>query len=176
LPGGFQGRNSIREAFAKQKVTGVDFDSKLMPGENPNRQVLDNYLLVNNGNSGGPLLDSDDQVVGIVGLSDIENSAIATPVEDLRNLLGFVRRQEVSSQPQIYMDISENDSMSESRRRAESRGNALMSDSSFRSVIGRSTLNPLRRAPNYFDRDSSLPGINPLFKAGRPRLSLEAGG
>lgn len=66
-------------------------DQGLMPGEDPNRLLLETYAHVEGGNSGGPILNSQGHVVGVIGISNLRNKAEATPVEDLLAFLNETR-------------------------------------------------------------------------------------
>jgi hypothetical protein len=80
----------------------------LLPGENPNRTVINSSVDVDTGNSGGFLArKSDNKVVGVIGFENqITNGSVSTPVEDLHRLIATYRRESgttdyVSSVPQI---------------------------------------------------------------------------
>ncbi|MBI4532837.1 MAG: trypsin-like peptidase domain-containing protein [Candidatus Melainabacteria bacterium] len=66
----------------------------LIDGENPDRSILENNMHAEGGNSGGPVLDSSGRVVGIVGVSNSENTTEATPVEDLLRLLSQTQQRQ----------------------------------------------------------------------------------
>jgi S1-C subfamily serine protease len=69
-----------------------------LPGEDINRLIIESRIHVEGGNSGGPMLNGDGKVVGIVGLSDSNSIAQATPVEDLQN---FLARNRINSQRSV---------------------------------------------------------------------------
>src|SRR5262249_32112481 len=63
-----------------------------LPGEDLNRLLETYEMNVQSGNSGGPLLDGNGRVVGVIGLSNSIDTAIATPVEELLRLLNHSQR------------------------------------------------------------------------------------
>jgi len=100
---GFRERDSLKGALedgAGRALSPDELNSMLLGGEQANREVLETDILVNHGNSGGPLTDKDRQVVGIIGLSDIRNQTIATPVEPIVKLLNYAQQ----NRPNVYFD------------------------------------------------------------------------
>lgn len=107
---GFRERRPLKQALetgAGKALSPLELNGLLLPGESSDREVLESTNLVNNGNSGGPLTDSSNQAVGIIGLSDKSYTAIATPVEPIKRLLQFVRQERGKREAKIYFD--END-------------------------------------------------------------------
>jgi len=88
-PGQFSTTKLLRDILRKTR-DGV------LANEDPNRVVLEAEMHTEPGDSGGPVVDKKGRVVGIVGLTDEDNSAkvttIATPVEDLVQLLSRTQR------------------------------------------------------------------------------------
>lgn len=142
VPGGFQERMTLKEALIRNALrvdpdSPVNLDSRLMKGENGDRIVFESRIMANRGNSGGPITDSNRQVVGVVGLSNMGNSTMATPVEDLTRLLAFVNQQQRTNNPRLFFDEADTSSaptLSESQRRIVERGRALESRVNFDSI------------------------------------------
>jgi len=148
VPGGFQERMSLKEALIRSarqvehskpihERSTINVPSLFMKGENGDRIVFESRIMANYGNSGGPITDSHDQVVGIVGLSNRGNSTMATPVEDLTRLLAFVSEQQRSNNPRLFFDefdVSPSQDLSESDRRLVERGRRLESQINFESI------------------------------------------
>jgi hypothetical protein len=65
----------------------------LMPGEDPNRSLLETRIHVEQGNSGGPILDKYGEVIGIVDMTQGGVVAESAPVRDLYRLLNQNRYQ-----------------------------------------------------------------------------------
>jgi len=107
---GFRERRPLKQALetgAGKALSPLELNGLLLAGEKSDREVLESTNLVNNGNSGGPLTDSSNQAVGIIGLSDKSYTAIATPVEPIKRLLQFARQERGKTDAKIYFD--END-------------------------------------------------------------------
>lgn len=79
-PGHFRTTRLLRDVLS-------DVRGGALPGENPNRLIQEYEINVQNGNSGGPVLDESGRVIGVIGLSNSRDTAQATPVEDLVRLL-----------------------------------------------------------------------------------------
>jgi S1-C subfamily serine protease len=90
--GGFEGRKSLAEVLSRLK-------GGLMPGEDASRTVLENNIRANHGNSGGPLLNDRFEVVGVVDISNSNDKAEATPIEDLKALLARTQRITMTNRP-----------------------------------------------------------------------------
>jgi S1-C subfamily serine protease len=84
-PGNFRTTRLLRDVLS-------DVRGGQLPGENPNRLIQEYEINVQNGNSGGPVLDESGRVVGVIGLSNSRDTAQATPVEDLVRLLNHSQR------------------------------------------------------------------------------------
>lgn len=142
VPGGFQKRISLKEALIRNSLRvepdgPVDLSSRLMKGENADRIVFESRIMANRGNSGGPITDRYREVVGVVGLSNMGNSTMATPVEDLTRLLAFVNQQQLSKNPRLFFDeadFSPSPALTEAQRRLVERGKALESKTAFESI------------------------------------------
>lgn len=78
----------------------------LIAGENPDRVLLESITHIENGNSGGPILDSAGRVVGVVGISNLSNRAEATPVEDLLAFLNETQRYTYALPTRIPLGLS----------------------------------------------------------------------
>jgi Trypsin-like serine proteases, typically periplasmic, contain C-terminal PDZ domain len=142
VPGGFQERMSLKEALIRNSLrvepdSPVDLSSRLMKGENPDRIVFESRIMANRGNSGGPITDKNRQVVGVVGLSNMGNSTMSTPVEDLTRLLAFVNQQQLTSNPRLFFDeadVSPSSRLTDAQQRLVDRGRALESRVAFDSI------------------------------------------
>ncbi|HEY9871140.1 MAG TPA: serine protease [Candidatus Obscuribacterales bacterium] len=84
-PGHFRTTRLLRDVLS-------DVRGGALPGENPNRLIQEYEINVQNGNSGGPVLDESGRVVGVIGLSNSRDTAQATPVEDLVRLLNHSQK------------------------------------------------------------------------------------
>ena len=84
-PGGFTSRQPISEVLGNLK-------GGLMKGENPSRMMLQSDMNVDNGQSGGPLVNDKGEVVGLVDISNDGTKAESTPVEDLIQLLNRTKQ------------------------------------------------------------------------------------
>lgn len=189
LPGGFQRRVPLSTAMESAGYGSDEIPGLLMKGERRDRSILDSYILVNSGNSGGPLLDATNKVVGVIGLSDRTASAIATPVEDLQVLLSNIEAEAKEAKaknqsPRVFLDgldISEDASREQSQIRTESRAAGLEKYLNFQSITGRALPEALpESAPQFGTSRRLLPGQRALMDAGRlengrvlPRLKLE---
>jgi S1-C subfamily serine protease len=90
------------------RLSSFNLVGGLLPGENPNRTVINSSVDVDTGNSGGFLArKGDNKVVGVIGFENQRtNGSVSTPVEDLHRLIAGYRRESgttdyVSSVPQI---------------------------------------------------------------------------
>lgn len=143
VPGGFQERLTLKEALIRNSLrvepdSPVNLESKLMKGENADRIVFESRIMANRGNSGGPITDINRQVVGVVGLSNMGNSTMATPVEDLTRLLAFVNQEQLTNNPRLFFDEADTSltpALTESQRRIVERGRALESKVNFESIL-----------------------------------------
>lgn len=64
-----------------------DLNGGLMPGENPNRTLLESSMKAEGGNSGGPLLNDRGQVIGVMDISDTVSHTDSTPVSALASFI-----------------------------------------------------------------------------------------
>lgn len=95
-PGGFQTAQRFGDVVSRLK-------GGLMPGEDPNRTVLEAAVNVDPGNSGGPLLNNRFQVVGIVDIATTGSTrADATVVEDLHRLMAMTSQSGMRSSSAGY--------------------------------------------------------------------------
>jgi len=102
-PGNFEGAKPLGA------IVG-DLKGGLLPGESAQRPLLSNRIHVDEGNSGGPLLNDRGQVVGVVDISNQKNDAQATPVEEITNLLAQSRqlRNRIYNSNAYAMDLGQN--------------------------------------------------------------------
>jgi S1-C subfamily serine protease len=78
----------------------------LMPGENPLRPILQVKGMAIAGNSGGPLFEVANnrlQMVGLVDMSDSQQTIDATPVEDVRTMLQQTQNNVYHARPETLV-------------------------------------------------------------------------
>lgn len=156
---GFRDRSPLKLALEQRigrKLSDNEIKKHIPTGERANRDVLDIDILVNLGNSGGPLTDRDNQAVGIIGLSDTKSLTLGTPVEYITNLLAYTRREIGNTNYSVYFDeedIAVKDTPELARERAILRANRLELDIN---------LNSLKNGANY---------TFPFSPGGVPRLT-----
>lgn len=77
----------------ERRISVADTNVSDLPGQNPNRMLLETTAQAIGGNSGGPMLDKNGRVIGIVNFGS-ERSGIAATVDDLHSLLGNAKPRE----------------------------------------------------------------------------------
>jgi S1-C subfamily serine protease len=118
----------VLEAGVGRPLSQSDLNQLLPSGERANRDIIESTILVNHGNSGGPLTDSSNQVVGIVGLSDMSHVGLSTPVEPIKRLLSFALQESGKENAKIYFDeedVSPGDSLEFAQERVKLRSERL---------------------------------------------------
>ncbi|HEY9784404.1 MAG TPA: trypsin-like peptidase domain-containing protein, partial [Candidatus Obscuribacterales bacterium] len=110
VPGGYRGKITLADI--------PNIKGGVLPGERHNRTVIDTDLKIEPGNSGGPLLNQDFEVIGVLGLTGVKTSrAGSTPVEDLWQ---FLREKRIFETPNPPENLSAQSSigLSSSQNRA----------------------------------------------------------
>lgn len=83
---------SVGNLQAERKMHQISVAGGLMPGEDPNRSLLESRIHVEQGSSGGPILDQYGEVIGIIDMTkdrqgQVPAIAESNPVRDLQRLL-----------------------------------------------------------------------------------------
>jgi len=95
----------------KDRMVSVSLSNSLNNSETAIMNVLQTDVAINSGNSGGPLCNSNGQVIGItsskVSSTGVEGIGFAIPIEDALNIADILEKGETVKRPYVGVSILE---------------------------------------------------------------------